>query len=493
MKGLIKQNGIRDLRLNIVLPIIFAAFLFVLLLLFDQSVLKDKATLLSSIVICFTLLISLSYAFFKYKTQGLNVNNVTALIIICGFFLRLAYVIRCGYGMNQHDVESLYTSGHLKYMYNLAMGEGLPDNNNWQFCHPPLHHALSAGVIKLSWALGMSNATAFENVQLLTCLYSTLTMFASNAILKECKIGEEIRLYSLSLLSFHPSMIIFSGSINNDILTVLLMLWAIYFLVKWYNKPSVRSALLCGLFTGLGMMSKFSAALIMMSAAIVVFYKFFKYKCLKIKELLIQILSFLSISLPLGMWHPVRNFLLFGQKIGHVAPINIDSGLYIGNVSLIKRLILPFSLEPVGVYVDVWEEYNLWNYLLRNSLFGEYSFGNEAVAAVAVLLNLVLFVLTIWALILIVRARFSNAFGVMPIITVAALQIISFIIFNINYPFGCSMDFRYIVPVLFCGAVLLGYGEQSAIALNSYSTKVFSAVLRFTTVAFCIASILVFI
>jgi hypothetical protein len=63
--------------------------------------------------------------------------------------------------------------------------------------------------------------------------------------------------------------------------------------------------------------------------------------------------------LPLGLWYQIRNMILFDQPLGYVSPISTSNPLYIGDISILKRIILPFSLKPVGVFVDVWEEHNL--------------------------------------------------------------------------------------------------------------------------------------
>ena len=47
---------------------------------------------------------------------------------------------------------------------------------------------------------------------------------------------------------------------------------------------------------------------------------------------------FLAVMLPLGLWHPIRNYILFAQPIGYVAPISVTSQLYIGGLSLFERI-----------------------------------------------------------------------------------------------------------------------------------------------------------
>ncbi len=116
----------------------------------------------------------------------------------------------------------------------------LPDTNDWQYCHPPLHHFLASLVVRASLALGKTYDAAFENIQLLTVLYSTLTVFAGNAIIRESKAGSSLEVWLTALLAFHPAFIILSGSINNDMLTVMLMTYAMLYLMRWYRSPSFK-------------------------------------------------------------------------------------------------------------------------------------------------------------------------------------------------------------------------------------------------------------
>lgn len=487
-------NNLLNTKQKVVLA---SAFGFVLLMFFftvDQAVLSaDQKKVISDFLILVPLVISAGVAFFTEKLGSLNRKTVLILIIICGFAMRFAYAVRFGIYENQHDVEGLTSAGHLSYIYKLASDGTLPDTNDWQYCHPPLHHFLASLTVRASLALGFSEAAAFENIQLLTVFYSTLCIFAGSAVIKESGAGENGTLWLTAILAFHPFFIILGGSINNDILCVMLMLYAVLYLVKWYKSPSVKAAAMCGFFTGLGMMTKFSAAMIAVSAAFTVFIKWITDKNLKFSKFILHTAVFLTFMLPLGMWYQIRNYLLFGQAIGYVAPIGTNSRLYIGDISVFKRLILPFSGELHGVYTDVWNEYNLPQYLLRNSLFGEYSFGNYAAASLLVAVNALIVVFSVVSLVLIIRERKLISEN-LPIFSVWIFQILSFVIFNIRYPYRCSMDFRYIVPTLVCGLAFLGaakkYGSNGG---DRSAYAVFENVFKYLTVLFCALSAAVFI
>ena len=194
--------------------------------------------------------------------------------------------------------------------------------------------------------------------------------------------------------------------------------------------------------------------------------------------------------LPLGLWHPIRNYILFEQPLGYVAPIPTTSALYTGDITIIDRLVLPFSRDGFGVYVNVWEEYNVWFYTLRNSLFGEYNFGNLGFASFAVFCNFLVILSSLAAFVyLIVKRKLQQ--NLLPVAVLFVVQLGFFIYFNIRYPFGCTMDFRYIVPLLFCGVMFLGGAAER---LCDSDNPIFKCTVFGTKVAvtvLCVTSTLV--
>lgn len=489
-----EQNRPEFQKYFLLLPWFFVIVLLIFLLFYDQSAHKfEENEAVAQIVTGATFVFGSISGVLLYKKGFLETKSVALLLIVFGFVLRLGYALKYGYNVNQHDVEGLNSSGHLSYIYSIANGDGLPNTNDWQFSHPPLHHFLSALVVKLSSALGYSNGRAFENIQLLTVMYSSLTMFAGYRLLEALKIKGKILVFCVALFVFHPTFQILAGSINNDILTILLSMYSIVYLLKWCERPSLKYAAICGLFIGLGMMTKVSAALMAVVAAVTVLIKFIVDKELKFGRTLLHALVFLVILLPLGLWHPIRNYILFEQPLGYVAPIPTTSALYTGEISIFERVILPFSTESFGVYVDVWEEYNVWFYTLRNSLFGEYNFGNVGFAGILTFFNLLLILISIAAFIYVIVKIIKTEFKIIPIVILFVVQLAFFVYFNIKYPFGCSMDFRYIVPLLFSGVVFIGCLADKFDSFTTKSAKSLKFAINLCITAFCGFSFLVMV
>ena len=486
----LKDRKFKSVSLRFLLPAVFAVVLLLFFFFYDQSVRDFRENgVTADIILCLTVSLSGALGVVLYYNQLLNTHTLIALMFVCGFALRLCYAVRYGYSVNQHDVESLQSSGHLSYIYTIAETGALPASNSWQFSHPPLHHFLAACAVKLSLACGFTLERGFENIQLLTVFYSSMTMLAGYSMCRLCKIRGTNLCFCALLLAFHPIFSILAGSINNDILMIMLSMYAVVFLMKWYRLPKVKYAIICGAFCGLAMMTKVSAALIAVVAAISVVIKFITSKKLTFGAVALQALCFLAVFLPLGLWHPVRNYILFEQPLGYVAPIPVTSKLYTGDISIIKRLVLPFSTEKFGVYTDVWNEYNVWYYMLRNSLFGEYSFGSEGVAVFAVLANFVLIIASLVAFVYLIVKGFAQSQCLIPVSVLYFVQLAFFVYFNVKYPFGCTMDFRYIVPLLFCGIVFLGAsGEVLSNSKSKFAVITVNAV-KFSAVVLAVVSI----
>ncbi len=477
-------------KIEYFLPLIFGLILLTLFFFYDQT--GEFNLEFSEILTCTLLICSSVTGFFLYKNDLLNTKTLICLIAVCGFAFRLGYAVKIGYWQNQHDVESLNSSGHLSYIYYIFKNFKLPNSNEWQFSHPPLHHILSAVAVWFGSLLGFTIERSFENIQLLTVFYSSVSMLLGIKICRELGIKGKVLVLCSLILAFFPGMFILSGSINNDILMITLVLSATLFLVKWYKSPSVKFALICGLFTGLAMMTKVSAALFAVAAALTVIFKFFIDKNLKFGTVVLHALVFVALLLPFGLWHPIRNFILFQQPLGYVAPISITNPLYNGEISIFERIILPFSLSSTGVYVDVWTEHNLWNYLLRNSLFGEYNFGVEGIAVFTVAANLILILLSLISLVTLLYGK-NSVKSILSLLPFYVVQLAFFIYFNVKYPFGCSMDFRYVVPLFFIGVVFIGLGLQKVNQSNRFSSKLFEYLAYISTAVLCLASVIIFI
>ena len=199
-------------------------------------------------------------------------RRVSLLLLGTSFLLKFFYVCYTPITRRQHDVGKFGDAdNHAGYITYLLQHHQLPDfdpRGHWQFYHPPLHHMISALWLWLSeHVFGISNAAAQESLQTLPLFYAMAIVITAYRILRHFRL-EGMALYvPLAVVAFHPSFILFSGSINNDALSVVFILGAVLWTLKWYEKQTWESIVKIALCIGLGMMTKLSAAMVAIPVA----------------------------------------------------------------------------------------------------------------------------------------------------------------------------------------------------------------------------------
>ncbi len=476
-----------------VVCIIPAVIVLTMLMCFNQTVVyaSSNANRISTAITFFGVFGCVIAAIIMKAYGRLCEGKLLALMLLAAFFVRLGYVIRCPYNINQHDVEGLDSNGHLSYIFRLAEGEGLPQSNNWQYCHPPLHHLLASGVFDMSRAVGIGEEAAFENIQLLTLTYSHITTAIWCLLLRNIGIRKTALFICCGIIAFHPTFTILAGSINNDILTVMLSSAAIYFLFKWYAAPSIKYALFIGAFTGFAMMSKFSAALIAVVVAITVLIKFETDKGYTLKGFLTQTGAFLAAMLPLGLWYQIRNMVKFSQPLGYVAPLSETNQLYTGNESFVSRFLFPPSAETAKVFCDPWNDVNIISYTARCSVFGEYKWDSELLCSILLALNIAMIIIAIAAgIAFMTKYKGYKDWRAIIFAITWFIHIAFFAYFYLSSPFGCTMDFRYAVPTLLGSIGLLAMCADRLQMSQRKWVRACFGVMAAIAVAFCAFSVL---
>ena len=401
-------------------------------------------------------ILSIGYIAYCKKNNCLNYKTLSLLIIMIGVLVRGLYILKTSIYQRQHDVETLYSNGHLRYIYNLFTTGKLPVSNDWQFYHPPLFHLIGAGWLKLNSIIGLPLDRSLEGLQTLTLIFSSLTLFVSYKIIDTFKIKDKYKFMLIAFMAFYPTFIILSGSVNNDCLLTLLEFSIIYYLINWYKNTSWYNTMILAIITGLCVMTKLNGAIM----AIPILYVFIKkfidvYKNdKKIGKIITKIIIFGLISLPIGLWYQVREYVLFGSN---GVPVPGDF-LYIGNYSLFERFFSISFGSLVKIFCQIPGDYNLFSYIVKCSIFGEYSYQNMSFVHVFMLfLNFILVIVsTIYIFKYIIRKKEHN-FVLNVLIFVWLINLISFYSFNLKYPYICTMDYRYIIPTVFSGITIVGY------------------------------------
>ncbi|MBO4682086.1 MAG: glycosyltransferase family 39 protein [Clostridiales bacterium] len=453
----------------------------------------------------------------KNRAEELNVFLISAL----GFVLKCYYVLITPISTRQHDVGTFggteWHSGYIEYILN---NHRLPDVNPvemWQSHHPPLHHFISAiwiGILENVFTV--SPEAARESLQVLTLLYSMCIVILSLKLFRFFNLKGHALYLPLLIVSFHPSIILLSGSINNDTLATCFLMASILSALKWYKEQSLINILKLALFIGLGMMTKISVVVIAPAVAFVfllVLIKRVKEKA-SLKEILSQFLAFCSLCFPLGLWFPLRNSIKWGLPFLYSPglPDNIPQKIKLGFWSRITDFS-PYQIS--NVYEQWWhlengimKDYNEYNPIiatLKTSLFGEFinekSFENIKtinVNLIAVLMFWSAIIFSIIAVFAIVRLttvkKLTANDDKSTIICIFFLEvfivtsIFSLYKFAYDCPFVSSMNFRYIVAVLPVTCTLLGLWIERDLFVASKKRKCFPTVLYAITFLFAFCS-----
>jgi 4-amino-4-deoxy-L-arabinose transferase-like glycosyltransferase len=395
--------------------------------------------------------------------RALTAEKALVLIVLAGAVLRFGYMLYTPFDVRGHDVGGFDGYGHLAYAYRLFTSGTLPDSYLGQFYHPPLAHIADAAAARLyALVTGQTQPEAvFEAAKLVPCFASCALLIVALRTFQALGFSKRAACVAMAVIAFHPTFILLSASINNDMLMVFFFMAAFLYTIRWYKDPSYKNILLTAVFFGCAMSTKFSGALIaVLTAAVFLVILVRRIKEGKAAALIGQFGAFAVVCFPLGLWYYVRNALLFGQPFGYVAQIGTDSALYVGDQPAALRFL---SFDTLGLFKSVycapWTDVNLWEYTVKCALFGEFQFpeARQVIAAVLIGASLVLIALTLYAMVRFVFfERKENRLAAVSLGALWLLLMLSFVYFNIKYPFGCTMDFRYIVPTVMTGAAFLG-------------------------------------
>ncbi|MDO5559011.1 MAG: glycosyltransferase family 39 protein [Oscillospiraceae bacterium] len=502
--------GIFDKKESAVLSAVSVIIIFLLSALYTKSQYKGLWIIASgSFFLC---------VFCWLLKNKINKQKVYSLMIIgLSFIQKFHYVLYTTIYERQHDAGSFDGgSGHAGYIGYLLSNHMLPDfdvRDVWQFSHPPLHHTISALWIGLSEKIfGISPEAAQESIQTLTLFYAMAIIITSYRILRYFRVNGAALYIPLAVIAFHPSFTMFSGSINNDVLSVAFMTGAVYCTLRWYDDQSMKNIIKIAICTGLGMMTKLSAALCAPPIAIVFLVIFIKKFRTDAKKLTGQFISFAAVCVPLGLWFEIKNYIAYGIPITYVNKLDKNIMQYIGDQSYISR-ITDFSAASFNSVFEQWlsadengiqygyNEHNPLIALLKNSIFGEYInenalCNNVLIIYVCRILFWTAVILAAFALISMIimcfrKCRMKSLLKVF-FISFYTIMIANFYKMAADYPFTCTLNFRYITPTVITGALFTGLLIQTLTDTKARSLKAVVISLSVLTVLFAAASVLVF-
>lgn len=467
-----------------------------------------------------------------FYIAGLAKGNMSSeksilYVIFLGMLMRVSYVLFMDIWTLQNDGGTFtgfgtpnINNGHIGYVEYIYKFFHIPDMDPYEYFgyyHPPLHHIIEAIWMTIQRLIGVPELLAFENLQIPTLIYSGLCMMVMLHILEESGVSKKLMTFGMLLFAFHPRMMVLAGSVNNDILALLLLLTTIWRTLAWIREKTYRNIILIALSLGFGMISKLNTAICAFSIALIfaiVLVDVIKSKNLvPIRKTILQYVVFGVICIPIGLSYIVRNLVLFGEKPGIPSPALIpnESVMYTGEFSVWSIIGIPtiadlhvgFPFHPLSAKAI----HNTWVILFQTGLFAEAYPANIgdfllAFAQIAYVASIILAVITTvvfigcYAVKALKGAGEGTALRDLFLWSTYVFMLLSFCLYVLKYPYTCSSDFRYMTASLVftsLGYVLLQKSGDEKNAGNGNSSggvkSIMGSALRFI-VNFCMAATL---
>lgn len=464
---------------------------------------------------------------------GLSSEQIIFVLFAVGFAVRLCYVLKITAAQNQHDVFSITNTEHPRhntYIRHLYEEMRLPQTEQnicyglSQYYHPPLHHALAALWMRVQTAIGLDFYTAYENIQYLTLFYSSAIMVACKKLFEELGLKKAALVAACAIIAFQPTFYLLAGSINNDVLCILFFILSMLYSVRFFKKQSIFNTVALALSIGLGMMTKLNVALVAVGTGCLFIYMLFCKSgggfAKSFKRLWKRFLLFGAICVSTGLWWTVYTKVKFNVPLGYVpqmaaAPSNPQ---FIQGKSILQRLFGFGSLKLENIYCNIGKsdiygqntgnsfyDYGIFPYSIKSSLFGEYfskyqlSTLHDAIGYVLIIATFVLALLAVFAMAKYLwrsmqykrnKTLGENAVAYQFLLVCYGALMVSYMFFCIKFAFTCSMDFRYIVPVLPITAIFaIKLFDDDSIITSEKTRSAMRTIIITATSAFSFASV----
>ena len=434
-------------------------------------------------------------------------RNLPALVItIIAVLSRFVAFVLASPVVNQHDV--MIDGGHFDYAMYIFNNWHLADNNYYEFAQPPLNATLQAAFMKFISIFknyGEDYVGLYANCKVLSLIYSLITLYLFYKIIKEFDLKKALFTLFYGIMALYPGLIIMTTQYSNDLLSYVFFYLSIYLCIRWAKNPKFSTIIFLALSIGFGMLTKISVGLVAfivgpMMLAVLIHSIVNKKNDVKPFTIVLQLVVFMIIVTPLGLSYGIRNYMLFGQSFTYISEDLVKKSIFAlkgKNYSEAERYwSFAFSKLYDGKY-DIFHdyaEYNIWVDLVKTSAFDEFQYRNTAFSPLLVIVwlyNILFYFVSTIAMInnivtliiAVIRKEIKNiAWNILNLrllsIMLYILAMTAFLLFNMNYPYSCNSNYRYVAYIIFAlaGSLVVLVNDWPSIKayLDNISSKLFS-------------------
>lgn len=465
--------------------------------------------------------------FFSLKNEKEKKDFPTIVITTIAVLARFIAFLFANPSAYQHDL--LIEGGHFDYAMYIFNNWHLADNNYYEFAQPPLNAAVQAIFMKFISIFknyGDNNLALYANCKVLSLIYSLIILYLFYKIIKEFDLSKTLFTLFYGIVALYPGLILMTTQYSNDLLSYVFFYLSIYLCIRWAKLPKFSTIILLALSIGFGMLTKISVGLVafivgplMLAVLIHSIISANKKESLmkkiigKLKKkdeegrdnvkpttIILQLIVFMLIVTPLGLSYAIRNYILFGQSFTYISEDLVRESMFAlkgKRYSDVERYwSFAFSKLYDGRY-DIFHdytEYNIWVDLVKTSAFDEFQFRDTMfypalvvvwlynvlfyfVSTMAVIYNIVTLIIAA------IKKEIKNiAWNMLNLrllsIMLYILALLAFLLFNINYPYSCNSNFRYVAYIIFAlaGSLVVLVNDLPIIKANidDIANRVFS-------------------
>lgn len=393
----------------------------------------------SVLIACFLALIALLLC-------RLRLSKPLIALILFSTLFHIFYAFETPYLSRSNDVD-----GHAAYIEFIADRFEIPAADKcWTCYHPPVYYAAMAPVWKGAEFLGFSPHRAVQWATLaLSVVFVSAGMFALQFLMR----GSALAIAAL-LWAFWPVLFLISPRIGNDQLFFVAHTLCFVSMLGYMLRQKSWYLLLGAIACWISFWTKSTGIVtigIWCAGFLLGYFPRESFAPRKGELVGLGILLLLGIAILL-------RFVLGTDLVGNASGLN--SGLSVG---IEPKNFLYFDLPGflTEIYASPWHDEGgrqfFWNYIAKTSLFGEFHVRTDSVGNwLAALVNVSFVGLVMFAAVGFWKKRLDR-FGFLLLFQ-AGLFFAAMIALRLRYPFSCSSDFRYIVPVLISFLPFVGWG-----------------------------------
>jgi hypothetical protein len=382
-------------------------------------------------------------------------SPTVSLILVASLPIQLLYQSHTPIIERTYDVL-----GHLQHVEFIAYHASLPPA---VYCHecfqPGLYYTVAAAVYLAARATRIFDPMVVLQFLALAWFWIFLVMSARIVLLWFPQ-QRNVQL-ATALLAFWPAGFLHSARVSNDIPFYAFFATCLYFVLSWWKTDNRKHLMVAAIVAGCGVLIKTTMMPLIGAIAILILYRIFieRHVCTVwssyLPPLLIMILGIVV-------------YVAQSALRGNIAPPFQDNSpvMYVGN-SWKQYLVFNAASYFTVPFVDsgrggTGREY-FWNYLLKSSMFGDYSgwFHKPVQRFLALVMSPLLLGLIILFWIGVARNIRRAARQSLPLLVVIAVSILSVFALRFYNPYSGNNDFRYIYPALIPIVLLIAEGTAN--------------------------------